>query len=327
MFLSAKGNDSEVAQVASDTLNSLMPMSGIHGRTGGQGLAADVRGQLADQGWYTLAVHESGDAGAYTVVDAALFYREVGRIAGPVDILNQCLAAAALHGTRAGDDVAAGKFSVALAVEGGSQRGATLRVIGGGERPDIVILVTRDRVRVLQTAATPTQPIAPLDAVTSMRWLQSDKVEVLRESDDARLWRFGQVATAAMLAGIAEATLDMIVQYAKVRETFGRPIGSYQAVRHPCADMALRVEAARCQLWYAAAALDERHADADIHLRAAKHLNNVAAVRNADSNIQLHGGIGVTDEHYAHFYLKHALLLSRLFGSSRTVLQQLVPNS
>ena len=127
-----------------------------------------------------------------------------------------------------------------------------------------------------------------------------------------------------MLVGIAECALDMIVEYAKVRETFGRKIGSWQAVRHPCADMAVRVEAARSQLWYSAAAMKEQRADAPTHLDAAKHLANQAAVANADSNIQLHGGIGVTEEHHAHLLLKHALLLSRLFGSKRGLLSRLL---
>ena len=127
-----------------------------------------------------------------------------------------------------------------------------------------------------------------------------------------------------MLVGLSEASLDLIVEYAKVRETFGRKIGSWQAVRHPCADMAVRLEAARAELWYAATAMKEGRSDADVHLDAAKHMANLAAMANADSNIQLHGGIGVTDEHNAHLLLKHALVLSRLFGSKRELLARLL---
>ena len=140
----------------------------------------------------------------------------------------------------------------------------------------------------------------------------------------SRIWQLGQLGTAAMLVGLAEAALDLIVEYAKIRETFGRKIGCWQAVRHPCADMAVRVEAARSQLWYAAAAMKEARGDAAAHLDAAKHLANQAAVANADACIQLHGGIGVTDEHDAHLLLKHALLLSRLFGCKRGLLARLL---
>jgi alkylation response protein AidB-like acyl-CoA dehydrogenase len=122
--------------------------------------------------------------------------------------------------------------------------------------------------------------------------------------------------------GIAERAISMIVEYAKVRETFGRKIGAYQAVRHPCAEMELRAEAGRSLLWYAAASLKEHRADVTAQLDAAKHVANEAAVTNADVNIQLHGGIGVTDEH--HLLLKRALLLSRAFGCKRTLLPRLL---
>jgi alkylation response protein AidB-like acyl-CoA dehydrogenase len=127
-----------------------------------------------------------------------------------------------------------------------------------------------------------------------------------------------------MLVGMGEAALDLIVEYAKVRETFGRPIGTYQAVRHTCADMAVRLEAARAQLWYAATAAKEDRADAPVHIDAAKHLANETAMQCVDANIQLHGGIGVTDEHDAHLLLKHCMLLTRLFGSKRALLKDLL---
>jgi alkylation response protein AidB-like acyl-CoA dehydrogenase len=127
-----------------------------------------------------------------------------------------------------------------------------------------------------------------------------------------------------MLVGVAERALDLIVEYAKVRETFGRKIGAYQAVRHPCADMAVRVEAARCQLWYAAASLKGERRDVQAQLDAAKHLAGEAALANADWTIQLHGGVGVTDEHDAHLLLKRAHLLSRMFGSRRALLAGLL---
>ena len=96
------------------------------------------------------------------------------------------------------------------------------------------------------------------------------------------------------------------------------------ALRHTCADMAVRIEAARSQLWFAAAALKEGRGDAGAHLDAAKHLANEAGMACADSNIQLHGGIGVSEEHDAHLLLKHAMLLSRLFGSKRSLLARLL---
>ena len=88
--------------------------------------------------------------------------------------------------------------------------------------------------------------------------------------------------------------------------------------------MAVRLEAARSQLWFAATAIKEGRSDAGAHLDAAKHLANLAAAANTDSNIQLHGGIGVTDEHHAHLYMKHALVLIKLFGARRDLLGRLL---
>ena len=156
-----------------------------------------------------------------------------------------------------------------------------------------------------------------------MRLLAAD-LPVAASSSGDHVWQMGQLATAAQLVGIAEAVLDQIVDYAKVRETFGRKIGSWQAVRHPCADMAVRLEAARSQLWFAATAMKEGRSDAVVHLDAAKHQANQAAAANADTNIQLHGGIGVTDEHHAHLYMKHALVLAKLFGGKRDLLARLL---
>src|SRR5262249_32035332 len=163
-----------------------------------------------------------------------------------------------------------------------------------------------------------------LDPATGMRTIVHGTPRTVAVSPDGDAWSLGQLGVAAMQVGVAERALALIVEYAKVRETFGRKIGTYQAVRHGCADMALRAEAARCQLWSAAAAVKERRPDAQAHVDAAQHLANRAAVGNADANIQLHGGIGVTAEHAAPVLLKHGVLLARLFGSKRELLTRLL---
>jgi alkylation response protein AidB-like acyl-CoA dehydrogenase len=146
----------------------------------------------------------------------------------------------------------------------------------------------------------------------------------VNQNAEPRIAHLARLGAAAMLVGMAEAALAMICDYAQVRETFGRKIGAWQAVRHPIADMAVRVEAARAQLWFAAAAIKEERDDAPAHLSAAGLLAERAARDNADANIQLHGGIGVTDEHDAHLLLKQALLVSRLFGGGRAALASLL---
>ncbi|WP_298690557.1 acyl-CoA dehydrogenase family protein [uncultured Sphingomonas sp.] len=317
MFLAPEGDEMEIATAAADFLAEAMPIDRLHS-SGSADMSAAMRGHLGEMGWFALAVPEASGGSGLSAVEHALFFREVGRQCGPVDVLAQVLAAR----LPAPDDVHAallsGEIGVALAVGDGDRT----RVIGGTNAA-YALNVTPDRTWFARLAdAGETRPA--LDPATSMRLTDGVLVEPVVKTNGPDVWRFGVLGTAAMLVGIAEAALDLIVEYAKVRETFGRKIGAYQAVRHPCADMALRVEAARCQLWYAAAALKEGRDDVDTHLDAAKHLANQAALANADSNIQLHGGIGVTDEHHAHLMLKHAMLLGKLFGGKRAVLARLL---
>lgn len=120
---------------------------------------------------------------------------------------------------------------------------------------------------------------------------------------------------AAYLTGIAQATLDMAVAYAGTREQFGQPIGAFQAIKHACADMAVRAAAAEAQMLHAAvtfgAGLDDR-----TEVASARLLATDAALGNANANLQIHGAMGFTAECDAHLYLKRARLISVL-GSSR----------
>ncbi len=115
--------------------------------------------------------------------------------------------------------------------------------------------------------------------------------------------------------GISEGARDMAVEYAKVREQFGKPIGSFQAIKHICADMAIRSESALCQASFAALVLDEGSRDTDFHTVASKIVATEAAVKNAAGNIQVHGAFGFTAEANAHHYLKRAHVIDKLWGA------------
>ena len=118
-----------------------------------------------------------------------------------------------------------------------------------------------------------------------------------------------QVAAAALAAeqvGGAQRVLDNAVEYAKTRVQFGRPIGSFQAIKHKCADMLLDVESAKSAAYYAAWAAQERNEDLPIAASLAKSFCSEAYFHCAAENIQIHGGIGFTWEHHAHLYFKRA---------------------
>jgi alkylation response protein AidB-like acyl-CoA dehydrogenase len=129
-----------------------------------------------------------------------------------------------------------------------------------------------------------------------------------------------QLLAAAFAVGCAEAARDMAAEYAKMREQFERPIGWFQSLKHLCSDMAVRCAAARSQLCYAACALDAGDAEAAFHIASAKQLADQAAVENGRVNIQVHGGIGMTDEAYPHLCLKRAHLLSFVAPARREII-------
>jgi alkylation response protein AidB-like acyl-CoA dehydrogenase len=318
MFLAPDGDEIEIANAAADFLADAIPIARLH-QPGSADMDAATRQRMGGMGWFALALPEAQGGSGLSAVEFALFFREAGRQCGPVEVLAQSLAAMAAADADLRAALLSGQEGVALAV---ADRGG-FRLLGA---PDAAyaIVVEREgaRLHALNGEAAEARP--PLDPANSMRRLPALPGTPVAETRGEAVWRLGELGTAAMLVGVAEAALDLIVDYAKVRETFGRKIGSYQAVRHPCADMALRTETARCQLWYAAAAIKEGRGDAGVHLDAAKHLANQAAHANADTNIQLHGGIGVTDEHDAHLLLKHAMLLAKLFGSKRPLLARLL---
>ncbi|MEV0298141.1 acyl-CoA dehydrogenase family protein [Nocardia sp. NPDC050710] len=121
---------------------------------------------------------------------------------------------------------------------------------------------------------------------------------------------------AAELAGLAGWCLETAVEYAKVREQFGRKIGSFQAVKHICAWMLCRTELIRAVAADAAAAVDEGGAELPIAAAIAAAVALDAAVETAKDCIQVLGGIGFTWEHDAHFYLRRATVLRQLLGGS-----------
>jgi alkylation response protein AidB-like acyl-CoA dehydrogenase len=131
------------------------------------------------------------------------------------------------------------------------------------------------------------------------------------------MWLEAATVTAAQLVGIAAACTDAAVAYAKERQQFDKPIGSFQAVKHICADMFVRTDTARAAVYAAAAAIDDRGAtDERRAVASAKLLAGQAAIANARSSLQVHGGMGFTWEVDVHLYLKRAWLLDKVFGGT-----------
>ena len=167
-----------------------------------------------------------------------------------------------------------------------------------------------------------------LDPLVPLGVANLDRVPALAHLDDsAALVLRGTVLVASQLAGIAAATAEQSTQYAKDREQFGRPIGSFQAVKHRCADMAVRSDAATSLVRYASLSVVDGLDAAGFHTHAARTMAADAAVANSQINVQNHGGIGFTWEHTAHRYVTRAQVLSRTLGDRRSHLALLLDES
>jgi len=132
----------------------------------------------------------------------------------------------------------------------------------------------------------------------------------------ARVLDRATVALCAEMCGGAQKVLDMTVEYAKIRQAFGRPIGSYQGVKHRAADMLVDVENSKSITYYAAWALDENSPEAPLAVSMAKAYVSDAFRRVSAAGIQLHGGIGFTWEHDLHLYFKRAKGSEFTFGDA-----------
>ena len=166
-----------------------------------------------------------------------------------------------------------------------------------------------------------------LPTMDQTRRLASVELRDVAVTDDALLGQEGRgwetcertldlarIALAAEQVGAAEICLDMSVEYAKVRNQFGRPIGSFQSIKHKCADMLMMIESARSAAFYASALAAQSNEDLEEAASSAKAYCSDTFFHCAAETIQIHGGIGFTWEHAAHIYFKRAKETEILFG-------------
>ena len=159
----------------------------------------------------------------------------------------------------------------------------------------------------------------PLDPLTPAHRVESLPAGELvgTASEASRLRNELTLLTAAQQVGLSAALVDMSVGYAMTREQFGRPIGSSQAVKHMCAEMAVKAEVARAAVQAAACIMDDPSTgDAMRSLHGAKIVAGEAAIMNGRTATQVYGGMGFTWEVDVHLYLKRAWVLETRFGSA-----------
>jgi alkylation response protein AidB-like acyl-CoA dehydrogenase len=259
---------------------------------------------LRELGVFGISVPEDHGGSGLGAADEALIVIELGRrVVTPTVI-------ATLGATHLWPATARSSAPGERRVAAGQRRGDRIVFV---DDPDATLLLIRGASGAALFARPPSSALVD-DVLWSSRLRQAAALgEPLVEADRAQVLRL-RLIDAAALAGLSQAALEMAVGYAGVREQFGRPIGSFQAVQHHCADMALSTRLACDQVSFAAVAVDDDRDDAVLQVECAFFAAASAAIANAGKNIQIHGGIGFSDEADPHRLLKRARLLVDFAG-------------
>lgn len=308
--------------------------------------------EMVELGWPGLALPEEHGGQGLGIVELAVVFEEMGYALAPSPLLSNTIVGLAL--AHCGSEEQKSEFLAPLAA--GERRGTPALVdagssgkIGDFEMParesgggvvldgcktlvldagaaGFLLVATEDGRRHLVDSGAPGVQIEREHSIDPTRRLYSvrfDGVEVPEErtlpaEGDEYFAVFDRacVALAAELTGIAQRTMEMAVDYAKERQQFGRPIGSYQAVSHRCAQMLLETEGARSATYYAAWAADASPEELSLAASMAKAYASDAGWRVPDASLQVHGGIGFTWEHDLHLWLKRGKVDAALFGDA-----------
>ncbi|MFL6024181.1 MAG: acyl-CoA dehydrogenase family protein [Marmoricola sp.] len=302
-----------------------------------------------DLGWLGLAVPEEAGGAGQGLVELSLVAEELGRAVAPGPVIETALAARALAGGPAANhDLLEGVLDgrlraawahhgdvtvaidvndleldgVAVAVHGPNT--ADLLMVTATAPTGVVLLLVDTRDTVVRSSRTldETRSRATVSftgvLLPRTRILTSDPAEVRWYLDAA------MVLVAADALGAGEALLAMTVEHAKVREQFGRPLGSFQSVKHKVADMLMTTKAVRASTYYAAMALDAGAADATLSASVAKAFSGEEIPQLASQALQTLGGIGFTWEHDLHLYLRRAKADQMLHGTPTELHERII---
>lgn len=295
----------------------------------------------AELGWNGLAIAEEYGGAGYGLAELAVVAEITGRELAPGPFLPTAAAAVVidrcapdsvcadlLPGLADGSLVAALGLNILVNMQTDLTATAQWPAVLGAPDADILVLAAGDDLLVVDAQAdgitvTPLESLDPTRSIgaVSMRGASIPADRVLRGASRRARTAF-RILAAAEAVGVCWAALDMAVDYAKVREQFGRTIGTFQAVKHHAANMLVAAEQTTAATWTAARCDDLDDAALAATVAAAHAIR--AQVFNAHNNIHLHGGIGFTWEHDAHLYLRRARTLAALLADGNDPLAELV---
>jgi alkylation response protein AidB-like acyl-CoA dehydrogenase len=308
-----------IKRTARDLLQSRFTADKVRELAEGKAYDEATWRELSELGWPGIFIAEEHGGQGLGTVELVILQEELGYALAPAPFLSNAAAGLALvHG---GSDEQRERWLPGIA--SGEARG-TVGFASGGEAalvPDadsaeVIVLLEGDAGTVMEASAAEVEPVETIDPTRRFARVRGDGGESLGGDVGAARDRIA-AAVAAELTGVSQRALETAVEYARERKQFGRPIGSYQAVSHRCAQMLLEVESARSATYYAGWAADSEPETLPIAAAMAKAYASDAGWRVTAAALQVLGGIGFTWEHDLHFLLKRAKVDGILFGSAR----------
>ncbi|OBI41275.1 acyl-CoA dehydrogenase [Mycobacterium sp. E796] len=292
---------------------------------------------LVELGWLGLHVDEEHGGSGYGLPELVVVVEELGRAVAPGPFVPTVIASAViakegsaeqksrlLPGLIDGTVTAGIGLDGKVRVTGGVAEGDAGIVLGAG-LAELLLVAAGDDVLLLDRARDGVTVDVP-DNLDPTRRSGRVRLQGVRVSADdilpgARLSALARARTllAAEAVGGSSDCVEAAVAYAKVRQQFGRTIATFQAVKHHCANMLVAAESATAAVWDASRAAGEDEDQFRLIAAAAAALAFPAYARNAELNIQVHGGIGFTWEHDAHLHLRRSLVTAALFGGDAPV--------
>jgi alkylation response protein AidB-like acyl-CoA dehydrogenase len=295
-----------LASTFNESLEALLKLSRLHVM---ENESDEIWSSLEALGLFGIGVAEEEGGSGLGATEEALIVMQLGRRLAAPSVLATIGAAhaAARHG--------APRVSGVRRTAAAYRRGDRVVMIEDGKAE--LVLLRAGAETALYASGFPSKPLETRLWLSRLR--ESTALpDTLAHFDAAGELRL-RLIDAAALAGIAEAAVEMSVAYAGLRKQFGRPIGSFQAVKHQCADAAIAARRARDQTSFAAIAVDDGRVDAALQVDCALLVAGNAALENSGKNIQIHGGIGFSAEADPHLLLKRAQLLIALAGGLEAV--------
>jgi alkylation response protein AidB-like acyl-CoA dehydrogenase len=281
----------------------------------------DAWKEMCELGWAGIFIDEDHGGQGLGIVELVILMEELGYALAPVPFLSNAAAGLALQ--FAGTDEQKERWLPGIA--SGEARGTVgmlrdgeARLVPDADSAEVIVLIGFDgSTSVVEAASAEIEPFESMDRTRRFARVRAAGGGEPLGGDCFAAGDRIATALAAETVGVAQKAMEMAVEYARERKQFGRPIGSYQAVSHRCAQMLLEVEGSRSGAYYAAWCADAEPESLPSAASGAKAYSSDAGWRVCGSSLQVHGGIGFTWEHDLHFFLKRAKTNAMLYGSAR----------